>query len=85
VTRYYKVHFGKCDTGRWTRVAVFQHDSVEPLSSDFLISAAGNKVSDLLIAGGEDPLLYGYGEPWPITEQESRWLRGAERDVGGPS
>jgi hypothetical protein len=57
--------FGPSDADRIVR---FHHD--DPLSSEELISVAGNKISDLLISEGADPLLYRYGEPQLITEQE---------------
>jgi hypothetical protein len=61
------VHFGpKYLT--WTRLVKFHHD--DPLSNDELISVTGNKISDLLISEGADPLLYHYYDPQPITEQE---------------
>lgn len=70
MTRCYKAHFGKEGPVSWMRFVVFHHDGVDPLPHDFLISDAGNKISDLLIAEGEDPLLYRYGDPQQITELE---------------
>ncbi len=61
--RYYKAAFGPEGTKDWKRFVLFQYASVSSPSNEELICLAGNAVSDLLAAEGENMLLYQYGAP----------------------
>lgn len=72
--RYYRADFGPAASKPWTRFVLFRHDNA-PLH-ETLVNLAGNKISDVLIAEGSDPLQFCFGEPRQITAREYARTRG---------